>query len=210
VSREAVIIAHGLWMSGLETHLLRKRVAEITGFETHAFSYRSTQDNVGIHVGDLLRFAAGLDAETLHFVGHSLGGLLTVMALQRQLPANAGRVVALAAPLTGCAAGAGLTQWPAGAWLVGSVLREVLGTLPLPAWERPVPLGVIAGTLGHGLGHFFAHLPMPHDGTIAVAETRLPGIADHLEVAVSHTGMLFSERVAAQVAHFLQDGRFRR
>ena len=40
---------------------------------------------------------------------------------------------------------------------------------------------MIAGTLGVGLGAIIENLPSPNDGTVAVEETRLPGIKDHLE-----------------------------
>ena len=55
----------------------------------------------------------------------------------------------------------------------------------------------------------FADLGGPSDGTIAVSETRLPGLADHLVLPVTHTGMLFSGEVAAATSTFLQTGRFR-
>jgi len=61
-----------------------------------------------------------------------------------------------------------------------------------------------------GTGQFFAHFDEQHDGTVGVSETQIPGLADHLVVPHSHFGMLLSHDVAAQVAHFLREGRFRR
>jgi hypothetical protein len=71
-------------------------------------------------------------------------------------------------------------------------------------------VGVIAGTLAVGLGVVIENLPQPNDGTVAVDETRLPGIKDHLELPVSHTGLLVSATVASQTAYFLRHGAFAR
>ncbi len=60
-----------------------------------------------------------------------------------------------------------------------------------------------------GLGRVVApDLPRPNDGAVTVAETRLAAACDRIELPVSHTGMLFSRRVARQVGAFLRDGRF--
>jgi hypothetical protein len=68
---------------------------------------------------------------------------------------------------------------------------------------------VIAGTRGIGLGALIgADLPQPHDGVVAVEETVVPGITEHLTAHVGHTEMLFSSEVARQCAAFLRHGRF--
>ena len=69
-------------------------------------------------------------------------------------------------------------------------------------------VGVIAGTQEHGLGRVFGIFDGPHDGTVAVAETQLPGLADYCEVRASHMGLLVSRYVADSVANFLRAGRF--
>ncbi|MCZ6498198.1 MAG: alpha/beta hydrolase, partial [Gammaproteobacteria bacterium] len=52
-------------------------------------------------------------------------------------------------------------------------------------------------------------LPSPHDGTVAVEETRLEGATEHIVLPVSHLSMLWSGVVAEQVVNFLSSGRFR-
>ena len=59
---------------------------------------------------------------------------------------------------------------------------------------------MVAGEVSFGLSMLLGRLPRPNDGTVAVAETRLPGITDHVSVRASHTGLLFSERAAALTA----------
>lgn len=88
----------------------------------------------------------------------------------------------------------------------------------LALWQQAMPLaipagcevGSLAGTEPVGLGPLFVTLEGDNDGVVRVAETRLPGLADHLVMAVSHTGMLFEPEVARQCARFLLDGRFAR
>ena len=55
-----------------------------------------------------------------------------------------------------------------------------------------------------------AHFDGEHDGSVAVAETRLPGLADHVVVRASHSGLLFSDAAVRQAAAFLRSGRFER
>ena len=77
-------------------------------------------------------------------------------------------------------------------------------------WSGRRDVGVIAGSMGVGIGRLFGALEDAHDGTVMVEETRLPGAKDHIVVAASHTGLLLSAEVAAQTRHFLEHGEFSR
>ena len=78
----------------------------------------------------------------------------------------------------------------------------------LPAWHGRAQVGLVAGSVPHGLGALMGALHGDSDGTVALAETRLPGLADHCVVPASHSGLVLSPEVAALVAAFLRDGRF--
>jgi hypothetical protein len=67
---------------------------------------------------------------------------------------------------------------------------------------------MIAGVRPVGLGRLVGGLEPPHDGTVAVAETRVDGLADHVCLPVTHTGMLIAPGVAAHAARFLLTGGF--
>jgi hypothetical protein len=69
---------------------------------------------------------------------------------------------------------------------------------------------MVAGDRPLGLGQVLGHFDGDSDGTVAVAETRLAGLADHVVVPASHTGLVFSPIAARQVVAFLRDGRFER
>ena len=88
--------------------------------------------------------------------------------------------------------------------LVGSWVA--LGSFAIDMLKGAV--GMIAGTLGIGVGRWLGNLGAQHDGTVAVEETRCEGLADHLCLRASHTGLLLSRAAARQTAHFLQCGRF--
>jgi hypothetical protein len=77
-------------------------------------------------------------------------------------------------------------------------------------WDGRTALGAIAGTRPVGTGRFFAKFDEDNDGTVAVSETMIPGLTDHLVLPHSHIGMLFAQDVAAQVATFVRTGRFQR
>jgi len=94
-----------------------------------------------------------------------------------------------------------------GKWLLGRARRELVEGI-IPRLPPGVAVGVIAGNVGLGLGRLIASISGPHDGTVAVDETRIASASDSLLVATTHTGMIFSARVVRQVARFLTNGRF--
>ena len=96
-------------------------------------------------------------------------------------------------------------------WILGHSGPEGLAEEYDPRWDRQRELGVLAGTGGFGLKPLRPDLPEPHDGLVAVKETRVPGATDYVEVNATHTGMLFNnEEAAEQITTFLADGRFKR
>lgn len=208
--RGAVIIfVHGLWLNGMESVPLRQRLESELDAETHAFHYASRTDSMTEVTVSLERFVRERAASTVHFVGHSLGGLVLLRLLERFPDLPPGRVVFLGTPSVASKAVTAVARF---GWLVpllGACVTEELMSPHSRRWTADRELGVIAGTRALGLGQFFARFDEPSDGTIGVSETRLPGAADHLELPVSHMGMLLSARVAEECAEFLRHGRFR-
>ncbi len=78
----------------------------------------------------------------------------------------------------------------------------------LPDWQGKAEVGLIAGSVPHGLGSLLGAIDDASDGTVALAETRLPGLADHCVVRTSHSGLVVSPDAARQTAHFLRHGHF--
>lgn len=208
--RDTVVVVHGLWMNGLENGVLRHRLDSAHGFVTTPFNYQSVRAGLDENVRLLRQFLAEVPGDTLHMVGHSLGGLLLLHAQQSQPDPRPGRIVCLGSPLRGSRAAKALAGLPFGDEILGATIRDAVLSGGLDAWRGRREVGVIAGTLAAGLGLVLSELPEPNDGTVAADETRLPGIADHLELKVSHTGLLFDDEVAAQTAYFLRHGIFER
>ncbi len=208
-----VILLHGLWMRGFALLRLHRRMTE-AGFRVHRFDYfsvaASPERNLERLHQRVQELAARNDASgtsAVHLVGHSLGGLLALQVCQADAKLPPGRVVCLGSPLMGSAAARGF----AGLGRSGEVLlggnRQLLER-GLTRWDGPREVGMIAGRRPIGLGSVLADMQGDHDGTVAVAETRLPGLAGHCVVESSHTGLLFSADVAALAARFLRSGSF--
>jgi pimeloyl-ACP methyl ester carboxylesterase len=145
-------------------------------------------------------------ADRVHLVGHSLGGILALEATRRMRDLPRGHIVCLGPPLKGSSVARLLAHFPGGRWILGSN-RNVL-VAGVERWDGSRPVGVVAGQMPFGLGVTIGALTAPHDGTVAVEETKLGGLADHCTVDATHTGLLFSSDVADLTVGFLRDGRF--
>lgn len=200
-----VVLVHGLWMTGLELTLVARRVRRC-GFAPLRFRYRSLGRPVSDNAGRLAGFVAGLGRTGVHLVGHSLGGLVILRALSEYPELPVGRVVLLGTPVAGSSVARRLGASAAGRKLLGRSLRQGLDG---EGAARPEgrQVGVIAGTIGVGVGRLVGGLAQPSDGTVAVAETRLPGAAG-CTVAATHMGLVVSREAAQQVCTFLRLGRF--
>lgn len=204
--REAVVLVHGIWMNGLEFWRLRRSL-ERAGYECHIFKYHvwgKTPADTAIRLHD---FVVSIDAPVVHFVGHSLGGIV-LMHLFDQFPfAIKGRIVLLASPVNGSVVAKRLAYFPLTRWVLGQSFKNGLDG-NVPEWQGWQDIGTIAGTMPLGIGLLLGGPALPHDGTVAVEETRLKGITDSIIMPVSHTGILISVDVAAQVIVFLRTGKF--
>lgn len=202
---ETVVVLHGLYMSRLFMAPLGGRLGD-AGYRVVYFSYPTLGRRPADNARMLAARVEALEAPVVHFVAHSLGGAVVrhLAACWPTLPP--GRVVTLGTPHAGSRVAAALRQRGPG-WLLGrSVDQGLLGDLP--PWPAGRELGSLAGTLNVGVGRLLADLPEPADGTVAVAETCFPGMADHCCLPVTHTGLLVSPAVAGQVCAFLASGRF--
>jgi pimeloyl-ACP methyl ester carboxylesterase len=204
---EHVILLHGLWMRGFALSMLHRRLIE-AGFRVHRFDYLSvaaTQQRILDRLQARMVALAG-EADAVHLVGHSLGGLLALRAcLDADLPP--GRIVCLGSPLKGSAAARGFAAWGRGGEVLLGHNRELLQQ-GFECWDGPREVGVIAGRMPLGLGAMLGHFVGEHDGTVAVEETRLAGLTAHRVVEANHIGLLFSQEVAHLVAEFLRHGQF--
>ena len=205
--REAVVLVHGIWMNGLEFWRLRRRL-ERAGYECHIFKYHVWGKPLAETAERLHEFAESINAPVVHFVAHSLGGIV-LMHLFDQFPfiSKDGRIVLLASPVNGSVVAKRLAYLPLTRWALGQSMEEGLDG-NVPKWRGWQDIGTISGTLPLGAGLIVGGPSLPHDGTVSVEETYLKGATDSIIMSVSHTGLLISTDVATEVVTFLRTGKF--
>ena len=205
-----VLLIHGLWMHGTIMQPLAGRLTRQLSCRTATYSYPSVTRSLTDNMARLARYIEDRYADPLDIVGHSLGGVLALRTLLQFPSLPVRQILCLGSPLTGSGAARALQRWPGGSTVLGRSLKDAVIDTPLTSWPGHPPAGMIAGGLGFGAGLVLNVLHGEHDGTVAVEETRLPGLTDHIVLPVSHTGMLLASSVADQAASFLRDGCFSR
>ncbi len=203
-----IVFIHGAIVTGHEMFLLRRRMKRL-GYGVRQFHWKSVTGTLEQNLDRLTKFLAATEADTLHVVGHSMGGVLARLHFERTPDPRPGRIVAIGSPLTDCWTGRKFgALHPALPWLAGIAVRDYLAREIDPVWRGAREFGVLAGTYPFGIGAIFPGLPSPSDGVVLLEETRLQGITDHVTFRLNHFGLLFSKRCAAAIARFLAEGNF--
>jgi pimeloyl-ACP methyl ester carboxylesterase len=210
------VFVHGLWLSGAESFLLRRRLAQ-HGWRLRVLPYSSLgeqPDSVARRCARQVAQLAERTAKPVHLLGHSLGGLLIYRMFDLGLleadrfSGDFCRVIFLGTPCAGTRTGQALARWRYGRQLLGQAgAAELLDARPR-RWRFEAQLGVIAGNLPLGLGRLLTKLEEPHDGTVCVAETQLEGATARCVLPVSHTGLWIDPAVAREIVRFLESGAF--
>jgi pimeloyl-ACP methyl ester carboxylesterase len=196
---EEVVLVPGLWMPSVIMVPLAARLAR-AGFRTRRIAYSGRRSL------DAAMECLAREHAAPHFVGHSLGGVLIFDMLSRHPQVAAGRIVLIGAPVSGCLAGQRLRTWRIGRWMLGASAPR--WETCAARWQRPEPLGVIAGTRPIGLGRTLGALPGENDGVVRVEETSVEGMAERVLVPLGHSMLAVSARVSGLVERFLRAGRF--
>lgn len=203
---ESVVFVHGLWMLGVDMALLKKRVREC-GYKTHQFHYRSVRRSPEQNARKLQQFVQAIEADKIHFVAHSLGGLVVRHLFALYPQQRAGNVITLGTPHRSSYIAKQIMRHAWGQFILGKSVQDgLLGGAP--QWHAANKLGVIAGTGRMGIGRLFSGFAENNDGTVALSETETSAMTDYLILNCAHAGFLYNKTVAKQVCAFLKTGRF--
>ena len=207
---DCVVLVHGLARSNSSMLVLEKTL-DNAGYEVVNISYPSTrkplEELVAIGLPDAISGCAG---KKVHFVTHSMGGILVRMYLAQAKPENMGRVVMLAPPNKGSELADKLKGWQLYEMIngpAGMALGTGEGSAENGLGAVDFELGVIAGN--RSLNPFYsAMIKGEDDGKVSVKETQIAGMDDHIILPVTHTFMMNSPEVIAQTRLFLKNGAF--
>jgi pimeloyl-ACP methyl ester carboxylesterase len=210
-----VILLHGISRTARSFRKMQAAL-ESAGFATLNLDYASRRKALeglaeDIHPS-IQRFAEGAGG-AVHFVCHSMGGLLARAYIARYRPERLGRVVMLGTPNSGSEIADRLRHFrpyraffgPAGQQL-GTLRDDAINALFPPV---DYPVGIIAGNRSiYPIASTF--LPKPHDGRVSVEKAKLKGMADHIVIPSSHPWLVRNSIAIEQTIAFLQDGKFGR
>jgi pimeloyl-ACP methyl ester carboxylesterase len=208
-----VVLLHGIAVGSWSLKKLERALSR-RGFATLNLGYASRKKPLEALADDIHRpiaeFADELDGP-LHFVGHSMGGLLARLYVAKYRPSRLGRVVLLGTPNGGSELAdllepLSIYRWffgPAGVQLTTHP-ETALASLPAP----DCPVGIVAGSRSiYPISSLFI-LPRPNDGRVSVESAKLADMADHTIVRATHAGLTRHPAAIDQTIAFLHAGRF--
>lgn len=210
--RETVVMLHGLGRNRSSVWLLADRV-EAAGYDVQRVGYKSLHD---APTDILANVRAQIDAccaqrdAPVHFVGHSLGGLLVRAYLAESRVKKLGHVVLIGSPNQGTPVVDDYRDrwWMKFAGPTANALGTNAGSFPKSLPPPDYPLGVIAGKVERVID--FPRIEGDDDGLVPVEATRVQGMRDFVVIDTGHAMLRYNEQAARQVISFLKFGQFER
>jgi triacylglycerol esterase/lipase EstA (alpha/beta hydrolase family) len=213
-ANETVFLVHGLGRTKHSMGIMRRRLRR-DGYRVVRFSYDSRKQSVDESAKKLQQAIAKelrrKDAPAkIHFVTHSLGGILVRKIFEASQPEQLGRVVMLSPPNKGSELPDKLGKIALYRMVTGPAGMQ-LGTkrdsYPNQLARVSFDLGVITGD--RSFNPFYSSLiPGKDDGKVSVESAKVAGMHDYLVVHSTHTWIMNRKFVYRQVLNYLQEGRF--
>lgn len=209
-NRETVVLLHGLGRSSTAMWLLASRI-EDAGYNVQRIDYdsfRTSPEQIIKSVEQDLAACCNPETGKVHFVGHSLGGLIIRAYLDRHPEADPGRVVLIGTPNHGTDfVDNHKDRW----WMqlagetalsLGTDINSFPNSLPVPDYS----VGVIAAFRPDSMEQ--DGIPGADDGLVPVHSTFLKGMSDFLLVETGHSAMRYDKTIAEQTIYYLRYGHF--
>lgn len=213
---EHVILVHGLARSSSSMSRMQRGL-EAAGYDPIAWSYPSRRRRLEGHINAFQEWLANSEFEgPVHFIGHSLGGLIIRGALAQEPPVTVGRIIMIATPNRGAGIVSRYGRQPFSKFFFGlpmedlHVNSESLINLGTPNAE----IGIIAGVQPFHPFNPISYINLlhlseaEHDGTVELDNTYLKGMTDNITVNAHHTFICDDHKVIEQSVHFLKHGKF--
>lgn len=208
---ECVILLHGLTRSAASMNKMEAALQK-QNYKVVNQDYASTKHSVAVLAQQVIPTALSAceGSESVHFVTHSLGGILVRYYIKHNTIENLGRVVMLGPPNQGSEVVDKLGGWKLFQWFNGPAGGE-LGTavtdMPKSLGGVDFELGIIAGRQSINL-ILSRILPGIDDGKVTIASTKLDGMTDHRVMAATHPFIMKNKKVIKQTLFFLKHGFF--
>lgn len=210
-AQDTVVLLHGLARSDKSMKKMA-RILTADGYRVINHNYPSTKADISTLTKQAFKKLAPELAKTnrVHFVTHSMGGILLRNHLQKNTIKNLGRVVMLAPPSQGTEVTDKLGKLKLYQWIngpAGNQLGTGAGSIPLLLKAPNFELGIIAGD--RSINPILSLLiPGPDDGKVAVARVKPAACTDYIKLHVTHACMMWNPKVIAQTKQFLKHGKF--
>lgn len=212
---QLIVILHGIGMSTLRMAWLEFGLRR-AGYSTLNIGYPSLRRDLA---GCAAYVKARLDAyptgnySSIHFVTHSMGGLVALELLAEKEAFPVHRAILIAPPYRGSEVADFLHKFrlyraafgPSGSQLTTTYRKDIGFVIP-----TTTEIGIIAGTRGYEYPWFLSIMNKTgeHDGLVSVQSTQIPGAKDSITIRMSHSFLL--EKSVKQTLHFLEHGQFKR
>lgn len=210
--QECVILLHGMGRTKLSMKIIEDTLKEnyIVFNESYSSTSKSIEDLAGFHIDRGAQFCSDRDSTAVHFVTHSLGGILVRHYLQDHSIKNLGNIVMLSPPNKGSEVADKLKDTYLYQLLTGPAGQQLgteSGSLPNKLNPVNAKIGIIAGNTS--LDPWFSPLiPGEDDGKVSVESTKLNEMSDFIVVERGHTFIMRSSVVIKQIEYFLKNGKF--
>jgi len=210
-SPDLVLMIHGIARSTGTFSEMREALYK-AGYDATPISYASTRRTLEAHADSLEALLNRLEgSQTVSFVTHSMGALVLRRLLARdgnwKRRVKVKRIVLIAPPNQGSAVAHWLKDFPPYTALYGEAGQQLTPAAVAAAPGLNLPFGIIAGGRKDGKG-FNPFLAGDDDGTLAVAETQLPGASDFIVVPEIHGRISNHPETIRATLNFLMFGRF--